>query len=511
MTTKRISELTAAGTLLGTELLELSQLSTTVTISAGTISAAAADNSYNDSGNGFVTAGFAVGDRVKVTGFTGNTANNIAVGAITALTAGKMTIGGTDGDVIVDDAAGETVVISKWVSRRATLTDLAALFTTGLLEFKGNTDCSGNPNYPAASKGDVYVVSVAGKIGGASGTSVDVGDVFIAKADNAGGTEASVGTSWFSIEHNGVYGASATPASNTEVLTGTDASKVVTPDGLAALWEQGSDVASAATISLGEGGYFNVTGTTTITDIDFATDKAGRMAWVKFAGALTLTHNASTLILPAGASIATAAGDTACFISEGSDVVRCVAYNKANGQALASSSSSLTQGKHLVPIMAGAMTSRTTNGPSAGTSESATNKVMTLTLDYDASTAEYAQFMVPMPKSWDEGTITAQFVWTAGNTGNVVWGIQGIALSDDDAVDTAFGTAQTVTDGVTAAGDIMISGATAAVTIGGSPAQDDLVVFQVYRDAANGSDTCAVDAKLIAVRLFMTLDAGNDA
>jgi len=73
---------------------------------------------------------------------------------------------------------------------------------TGLLDFKGSTDASGNPNYPAASKGDAYIVSVAGKIGGASGKSVDVGDVYVASADNAGGTEASVGSSWFVLEHN---------------------------------------------------------------------------------------------------------------------------------------------------------------------------------------------------------------------------------------------------------------------------------------------------------------------
>jgi hypothetical protein len=126
-------------------------------------------------------------------------------------------------------------------------------------------------------------------------------------------------------------------ASTTEVLTGTDTAKAVTPDALAALWEQGSAVASAATISLGEGGYFNITGTTTITDIDFATDKAGRSVRLRFDGALTLTHNATTLILPTGANITTAAGDVAEFISEGSDVVRCVAYTRANGQPLAGS------------------------------------------------------------------------------------------------------------------------------------------------------------------------------
>lgn len=127
MAIKRITDLGAADTLTGTEVVEVAQLSSTVTISAATISATASDNSYNDSGAGFVAAGFAVNDRVNVAGFTGDVANNILVGTITALTTTKMTIGGTDGDVIVDDAAGETVVISKWTSRRALLDDVVAL------------------------------------------------------------------------------------------------------------------------------------------------------------------------------------------------------------------------------------------------------------------------------------------------------------------------------------------------------------------------------------------------
>lgn len=84
----------------------------------------------------------------------------------------------------------------------AFVTSAVATAVTGLLDWKGDTDCSGNPNYPAASKGDAYIVTVAGKIGGASGKSVDVGDVYVASADNAGGAEGSVGTSWFVLEHN---------------------------------------------------------------------------------------------------------------------------------------------------------------------------------------------------------------------------------------------------------------------------------------------------------------------
>lgn len=124
---KRITDLSVASELTGDEFLELAQPSDTVAITATTISAQAADNSYNDSGNGFVDAGFAEGDRVIVKGFTGDVANNIFVATITALAAGKMTIGGTDGDVIVDDAAGEEVTIAKWTSRRATAQDIADL------------------------------------------------------------------------------------------------------------------------------------------------------------------------------------------------------------------------------------------------------------------------------------------------------------------------------------------------------------------------------------------------
>lgn len=124
---KRISQLTAAATLSGAELVEVSQLSASVTKTATTISAQASDNSYNDSGNGFVSAGFTTGKSVKVTGFTGNAANNIVSGVVTAVTAGKLTIGGTDGDVIVDDAAGESVTITQWDSRRSTAQDVADL------------------------------------------------------------------------------------------------------------------------------------------------------------------------------------------------------------------------------------------------------------------------------------------------------------------------------------------------------------------------------------------------
>lgn len=118
-------------------------------------------------------------------------------------------------------------------------------------------------------------------------------------------------------------------ATTTEVLTGTDAAKVVTADALAALWEKGANEASAATVSFGEGGFFHITGTTTITDIDWDTATNGRMVWAIFDGILTLTHNATTLKLPGGFNITTAAGDRALFVQDAADNVICLAYVRA--------------------------------------------------------------------------------------------------------------------------------------------------------------------------------------
>lgn len=72
----------------------------------------------------------------------------------------------------------------------------------GLLDLQGTIDCSTNPNYPAANKGDVWVVSVAGLIGGGAGISVQAGDALVALVDNPGGTQAAVGSSWSILQAN---------------------------------------------------------------------------------------------------------------------------------------------------------------------------------------------------------------------------------------------------------------------------------------------------------------------
>jgi hypothetical protein len=90
---------------------------------------------------------------------------------------------------------------SKVATQKATKTYVDTI-ATGVLKFKNSTDASTNPNYPSAVKGDLYVVTVAGLIGGVSGINVAIGDAYFATANNAGGTQAAVGSSWDILEHN---------------------------------------------------------------------------------------------------------------------------------------------------------------------------------------------------------------------------------------------------------------------------------------------------------------------
>jgi hypothetical protein len=166
------------------------------------------------------------------------------------------------------------------------------------------------------------------------------------------------------------------------------------------------------------------------------------------------------------------------------------------------------QGRHTIWIPAGSMTARTTNGAASGTTELATNDVMLRTLDFDATTSEGAQFMLAMPKSWDESTVTFVPHWTAASgSGTCIWTLAGVAFTDDDAMDTAFGTSQSSSDTLLTANDNHKGPESSAITIAGTPAAEDLVAFQVTRDI---SDTLAVDAKLIGIKLFVTLNAATD-
>ena len=171
-------------------------------------------------------------------------------------------------------------------------------------------------------------------------------------------------------------------------------------------------------------------------------------------------------------------------------------------------------GVQTIWVPAQAMFGTTTNGADAQAVETTATRPELKVLDFDASTAEYAQFSVAMPKSWNLGTVTYQVFWSPGstNTGNCIFGLQGLACTEGDTADAVFGTAVEVTDaGIATIEDVQMTAVSGAVTIGGTPADDDITFFQLYRDAADGSDTFTGDARVLGIKLFYTTDALNDA
>ncbi len=170
---------------------------------------------------------------------------------------------------------------------------------------------------------------------------------------------------------------------------------------------------------------------------------------------------------------------------------------------------------HMVPVMAGAMRPRSTGGCADLAADSAgSGQPDIVFLAFDSATTEFAQFTIPMPESWDEGTVTFQPIWshdaTTTNFG-VVWGLQAVAVSNDDTLAAAFGTAQLVTDTGGTTDDLYIGPVSSAITIAGSPAAGDLVCFQVFRDHDEAGDTMGIDARLIGLRLYIGINAAGDA
>ena len=145
--------------------------------------------------------------------------------------------------------------------------------------------------------------------------------------------------------------------------------------------------------------------------------------------------------------------------------------------------------------------------------EAGTNDVDYNVMDFDTGSDEYANFRVQFPKSWNESTVTFQVAWTssATDTDGVAWGLQGVALADDETIDSSWGAAVVVTDdNISAAGDMLITSESSAVTIAGSPGVDETVIFRIFRDVSDANDDMAEDARLLGIRMFFTTDASTD-
>ena len=155
-------------------------------------------------------------------------------------------------------------------------------------------------------------------------------------------------------------------------------------------------------------------------------------------------------------------------------------------------------------IPAGAMTPNATAPAAADIYEYATNDMTHDTLLFDGiAQDEYAEFNVVMPSSWNRGTIKAKVFWAPGHADAnvdewVLFTLAAGAFSNDDALDAVLGTAQDMADRVIADDDLHITAASAAITVGGTPALGDLIHFKLRRDYdyTGGGTAMDVDARV---------------
>lgn len=199
---------------------------------------------------------------------------------------------------------------------------------------------------PVADAGEGFYISVKNTGSGTvtidpNGAELIDGAATLSILANESALIISNGTTWYSLFLQG--GVARVAANNAftgnNTFAGTSVFNNTVTVNAALNTAKGTDIASAATTAIGAatGNFIHITGTTTITS--FGTVAAGITRDVEFDAALVLTHNATSLILPTGANITTAAGDTARFVSEGSGNWRCLSYQLKNGQALATAGS----------------------------------------------------------------------------------------------------------------------------------------------------------------------------
>jgi len=202
----------------------------------------------------------------------------------------------------------------------------------------------------------------------------------------------------------------------------------------------------------------------------------------------------------------TTLGDLAIYSEDNIVPVPDGAYTTAQVDALIAA----LLGKQTIWVPAAAMTSRTTSGAQATSRE--INSITVPVLAFDAAADEGANFSVSMPKSWNAGTITFKPKWTCngGSAAETVqFELRGGCFADDAAINvTGFGTAVAVTDTRIATNDVHDAAESSAVTLANA-AKSKLAFFEIIRDVSD--DTLSVDAELIGIDIYYTVDAHNDA
>ena len=150
------------------------------------------------------------------------------------------------------------------------------------------------------------------------------------------------------------------------------------------------------------------------------------------------------------------------------------------------------------------MTPSVTNGASAGTVEFTDGTRNTYDfLAFDGATQEHANFQFTMPDDWNRGALSIKFYWrsTDDTSGDVIWGVNAAAITNNEGLDSVQNSFTTVTDATI--GDnthLCISSPVEFTVANASTDVGDLILFRVTRDADAAGDTYnSKDVQLLGV------------
>lgn len=161
-------------------------------------------------------------------------------------------------------------------------------------------------------------------------------------------------------------------------------------------------------------------------------------------------------------------------------------------------------------VPAGAMTPAAENGATA--TEVLTQTILTthdaMKFLYGAQMDSFVDFNVMLPDNWDAGDIKMKLVWQLPNTNNsavleqnVKFSIACVAYGDMDERATKLGDVVYVEDQVHGLSEVHITGASAAIPIGGTALAGKMLHFKVGRSFSAVTESCTADVLLLGVNI----------
>ncbi|MFH1401606.1 MAG: hypothetical protein ABIG40_01445, partial [Parcubacteria group bacterium] len=134
-------------------------------------------------------------------------------------------------------------------------------------------------------------------------------------------------------------------------------------------------------------------------------------------------------------------------------------------------------------------------------------------LDYADATTSFAFWEWIMPDSFASSTnatssIDVTIYWTATTTGNVIWGLQTIGVSDNENIDQALGSIATSTSAAQATSTYIASVTFSNYIVDWMP--QDYISFNVYREGGSGVDTLTASARLVKVKIEYAVKQESD-